>query len=62
MGLAMVVHGHSSQNKEADMDEVETVEVQFGGPSSFALTHMRIRLLKAQHRKGQMRLTPRKEG
>jgi hypothetical protein len=40
--LAVEVHGHSSQNKEAGMDEVETVEVQLGGPSSSALTHMRI--------------------
>jgi hypothetical protein len=44
-GLAVEVPGHSSQNREASMDEVETAEVQPGGPSSFVLTHMRIWVL-----------------
>jgi hypothetical protein len=42
MGLAVEVPGHSSQNRKAGMDEVETVDVQPGGPPSFVLTHMRI--------------------
>jgi hypothetical protein len=42
MGLAEGVHGRSSHNMEAGMNEVETAEVQLGGLSSSVLTHMRI--------------------
>jgi hypothetical protein len=42
MWLAVGAHGCSSYNKDDGMDEVESAEVQLGGPSSSVLTNMRI--------------------
>jgi hypothetical protein len=62
MGLAVEVPGHSSQNRKAGMDEVETVDVQPGGPPSFVLTHMRIWLVEAYCWKEWIQLSLQKEG